>query len=251
MAGSNITLVKEEDLATSDPMKGFILSELQSSFATIKHIGDQIKKLVAIVRGELGLDKEIQDIGDSLVAGRVPVDWLNIWEGPLAPADWLSKFFKKMLRMNEWQRLISEKSLLSSELNLSDLFKPETFLNAYRIIIGAELKLPIEELEMKVSFKRDQAGDRCLKLAGLFVQGGKIEGGTLSGLSKDDKREFSMIPNCYLTYVKSEGEKAEDEGMLDVPVYNDFTRERLITILNLPIDGGEGGEDYIKCGCGD
>jgi dynein heavy chain 2 len=63
-----------------------------------------------------------------LLKGEVPLAWSAIWEGPSNPNSWLRLVTKKAFQLRSWSQRVNQKQ----PLNLSDLFHPETFLNALR-----------------------------------------------------------------------------------------------------------------------
>ena len=64
--------------------------------------------------------------------GMVPPNWETNWEGPENPSDWIRLVNKKAIALLGWLQRIQQKQLLERPVNLSDLFHPETFLNALR-----------------------------------------------------------------------------------------------------------------------
>lgn len=64
--------------------------------------------------------------------GEVPNKWSSIWDGADLPNVWLKGFAKRVYSLKKWVERTNQKSLLDDELNLSELFHPEVFLNALR-----------------------------------------------------------------------------------------------------------------------
>lgn len=63
---------------------------------------------------------------------QVPLLWLSEWEGPEEPALYLRSLVGKTLALGVWEGRGREGRLLQDTLDLSELFHPETFLNALR-----------------------------------------------------------------------------------------------------------------------
>ena len=159
LADSGVSMnISSQDLASDNPIQSFIMGELNHGVTSIKKIGESIKKLIRLLRGEIPLDENLRKLGIDLISNKLPIEWVKIWEGPSLPSQWLNDFFKKVIALNKWlQRLNSSGSndpksqnakLFSQELNLSDLFNPEVFLNAHKLIISRELKVPMEQLKV-------------------------------------------------------------------------------------------------------
>lgn len=63
----------------------------------------------------------------------VPESWTRHWgAGPGNPAVWLKAFMQKTQALAVWLEKMDAGTLLNGELDLSDLFHPDTFLNAIR-----------------------------------------------------------------------------------------------------------------------
>ena len=63
---------------------------------------------------------------------QVPLSWLSEWEGPEEPALYLRSLVGKTLALGAWEGRGREGRLLQDTLDLSELFHPDTFLNALR-----------------------------------------------------------------------------------------------------------------------
>lgn len=229
--------ISEVELAVDDPIESFILSELHSGFIAISRLSEQIKSLVRVIKGEIPLNPALSSLGIDLLISRLPVSWRGIWDGPEVPLEWLRQYFKKMVAMHGWIKLIRAKNLLKETLSLSDLFSPEVFLNAHRVIVSKETGIPMEQLKLILTFAPPSTQSTSLKIGGLFVQGCSVSGGKLCDLSIDESREFIEMPICYISYSKYEEQAINLPNMLSVPLYNDLTREKLISHFDIEITG--------------
>ena len=63
---------------------------------------------------------------------QVPQSWSSRLEGPEDPIQWLRALVAKTLALGSWVEKCNSDSLLRDVLDLSDLFHPDTFLNALR-----------------------------------------------------------------------------------------------------------------------
>ena len=64
---------------------------------------------------------------------QVPSSWCSVWEGPDDPVVYLRSLVAKALALGSWEEKGTAGTLLqSSSLDLSELFHPDTFLNALR-----------------------------------------------------------------------------------------------------------------------
>lgn len=109
--------------------------------------------------------------------GQVPPSWETQWEGPENPSDWIRVVNKKANALLGWLQRIQKKQLLERPVNLSDLFHPETFLNALRQRSARMLKLAIDELKLVSSFETNKVPrDNCIQVEGLWLQGCDFDG---------------------------------------------------------------------------
>lgn len=68
-----------------------------------------------------------------ILAPQVPLSWYKLWEGPLEPMQYIRSMIAKALALKVWQEKGEQGTLLQGEaLDLSELFHPDTFLNALR-----------------------------------------------------------------------------------------------------------------------
>ena len=64
---------------------------------------------------------------------QIPALWLNVWDGPSEPPQYLRLLVAKTLALGLWEEKAMTGQLLDkSTLDLSELFHPDTFLNALR-----------------------------------------------------------------------------------------------------------------------
>ena len=61
-----------------------------------------------------------------------PQSWLNKWDGPEDPLLYLRGLIARAVAIQSWVERAESGRLLQDTLDLSDLFHPDTFLNALR-----------------------------------------------------------------------------------------------------------------------
>lgn len=72
-------------------------------------------------------------LANSLLIHEVPHSWSSQWEGPEDPSTYLRTLVGKTLALGTWEEKSLKGSLLKEgPLDLSEVFKPATFLNALR-----------------------------------------------------------------------------------------------------------------------
>ncbi len=55
-----------------------------------------------VLKGKGFLTRDIQNNVNSLLKGRVPNNWVSLWEGPENPTTWMKSFAKRVFNLNKW-----------------------------------------------------------------------------------------------------------------------------------------------------
>jgi dynein heavy chain 2, cytosolic len=76
---------------------------------------------------------------------------------------------RKLNNVEQWRQLTQSQQLLGQELDLSEVYRPEIFLNALKQRIGREKKIPVNQLKIKSSFSKPS--EMCVKIKNLILQG--------------------------------------------------------------------------------
>ena len=63
---------------------------------------------------------------------QTPLSWLAKWDGPEDPMQYLRGLVTRAVAIQGWVERAESGRLLSEQLDLSELFHPDTFLNALR-----------------------------------------------------------------------------------------------------------------------
>lgn len=95
-----------------------------------------------------------------------------------------------------------DREIFSQTINLSDLFHPDTFLNALRQQTARETKQPMDALVLNTSSSGEVKHGKnvSVKIGGLQLEGCSCEGGRLSE-SAPDSPSVSAFPSCYIAWV--------------------------------------------------
>ena len=87
--------------------------------------------------------------------------------------------------MQKWKALSDNGSLLQRELDLSDLFNPDTFLGALRQLTAREHNISMDELKLSNAWSRSSlAGAKIpIKVTGILIEGAVFDGAKLTDSS--------------------------------------------------------------------
>lgn len=124
--------ITQDHLNSRDPVEGFVFMEIATVKEILAYVHQSITTIGRILQGAEMLSDKSQKEATYLMKGQVPPSWETNWEGPENPSDWIRVVNKKAMALLGWLQKIQQKQLLERPVNLSDLFHPETFLNALR-----------------------------------------------------------------------------------------------------------------------
>ena len=236
MIDAGVPQVKEEQLATTNPIASLIYSEVKTGLAMVKKMAEKFKKLVGVLKGEVPLEKEIEEFGATLLANKVPDDWDNILPDILSPSEWLTTYFKKVTSLKSWIEGIDSGNLLKEDLSLADLLNPDIFLNAYKLYSAQKLSAPVDDLVLETSFEKDNQSSKVppLKVRGLLLQGCSYSNKRLE--EQESKAEYEILPACYFSF-KPRSAVGRASEQLGVPLFTTLSREKQILELLLPFGG--------------
>jgi dynein heavy chain 2 len=95
------------------------------------------------------------------------------------------------------------RDIFSQIINLSDLFRPDTFLNALRQQTAREIKQPMDKLVLNTSWSGEVKHGKnvSIKISGLQLEGCSFDGGFLSE-SALDSTSVTGFPPCYIAWIQ-------------------------------------------------
>ena len=133
---------------------------------------------------------------------QTPQTWQDRWEGPTDPMQYLRAVISKAKAMQQLTSLTRDRELFSQTINLSDLFRPDTFLNAFRQQTARETKQPMDTLVLNTSWSGEvkHSKNNSIKISGLQLEGCSFDGGRLNE-SAPDSPSVTAFPPCYIAWI--------------------------------------------------
>jgi len=126
-------------------------------------------------------------------------------------------------------------------MDLSDLFHPETFLNALRQRSARQLKIAIDELKLVSSFEPNKVSkNTCIQLDGLWLQGCEFDGRRMIDIKDTggNTRELIALPTCFIGWIGQKEPNPYAEGTtVSTPIYHTLDREKLLCKIQVPNQG--------------
>uniref|UniRef100_A0A672FSM8 Cytoplasmic dynein 2 heavy chain 1 n=1 Tax=Salarias fasciatus TaxID=181472 RepID=A0A672FSM8_SALFA len=220
--GSNLIHQKVDPPAEGQrsPVLSFIALEQYNAIRMVQGIHQSLAALSKVIRGTQLLTPEVQKLATALLNQECPLTWQNKWEGPEEPMQYLRAVVTRALAIQSWVERAARQALLSDILDLSELFHPDTFLNALR---------------------QETVG-------GLQLEGCGFDGVHLRE-NQHDSASVSAVPPCYMAWVtqNSAADSAPaPEDSIWLPLYTSSERVKVVTHISLPC--GANPSQWIQTG---
>ncbi|XP_048651719.1 cytoplasmic dynein 2 heavy chain 1-like isoform X1 [Marmota marmota marmota] len=229
------------------PILSFILLEQYNAIRLVQSVHQSLAALSKVIRGTTLLSSEVQKLASALLNQKCPLIWQNKWEGPEDPLQYLRGLVARALAIQNWVDKAEKQILLSDTLDLSELFHPDTFLNALRQETARAMGHSVDSLKFVASWKgRLQEAKLQIKINGLLLEGCSFDGNRLSENQHDSPSVSSVLP-CFMGWIPqgAYGPYSPDE-CISLPVYTSAERDRVVTNIDVPCGGNQ--DQWIQCG---
>ena len=115
--------------AEDPPVLSFLRLERYNAVKLVQFVHSCLAALSRVIRGVNLLSADVQALAQALLQGETPLNWQAAWDGPEDPIQFL---ILRVTALERWLERAERGGLLTAELDLSELFHPDTFLNAGR-----------------------------------------------------------------------------------------------------------------------
>ncbi|XP_056467776.1 cytoplasmic dynein 2 heavy chain 1 isoform X1 [Gadus chalcogrammus] len=230
------------------PVQSFIVLEQFNAVRLVQSIHHSLAALSKVIRGTQLLTAEVQKLATALLNQECPQTWLNKWEGPEEPMQYLRAVVTRALAIQGWVERAGRQALLADTLDLSDLFHPDTFLNALRQETARSMNCSMDSLKFVTSWMRPiQEAKLQVKVGGLQLEGCSFDGTRLSE-NQHDSPSVSAVPPCYMAWVthSSSSSSAGLQECIWLPVYSSSERVKVVAQVALP--SGANPSQWIQTG---
>uniref|UniRef100_A0A8B9SHL9 Cytoplasmic dynein 2 heavy chain 1 n=1 Tax=Anas platyrhynchos TaxID=8839 RepID=A0A8B9SHL9_ANAPL len=229
------------------PISSFITLEQFSAIRLVQSVHQSLASLSKVIRGTSLLSPEVQKLANALLNQKCPLAWQSKWEGPEDPLQYLRSLVARALAVQNWVEKSKRQKLLSDTLDLSELFHPDTFLNALRQETARVMSCSVDSLKFTASWKgRIQEGKLQVKISGLQMEGCSFDGNRLSENLHDSPSVSSVLP-CYMAWIPQDAYGPySPEECITLPVYTSMERDRVVTNIDVPCGGNQ--DRWIQCG---
>ncbi|XP_019385809.1 PREDICTED: cytoplasmic dynein 2 heavy chain 1 [Crocodylus porosus] len=229
------------------PILSFIILEQYNAILLVQSVHQSLAALSKVIRGTSLLSSEVQRLASALLNQKCPLAWQNKWEGPEDPLQYLRGLVSRALAIQNWVDKAEKQTLLSDTLDLSELFHPDTFLNALRQETARVMGFSMDSLKFTASWKgRIQEAKLQVKISGLQLEGCSFDGNRLSENQHDSPSVSSVLP-CYMAWIAQDAYGPySPEECISLPVYTSAERDRVMTNIDVPC--GQNQDQWIQSG---
>ncbi|KAG5876642.1 hypothetical protein JTB14_012987 [Gonioctena quinquepunctata] len=188
----------------------FLNEEFGNALVLLQMIHKCFGSLKKTCKGLVAPDEMDLAVGSSLLNHETPRQWLNFWNGPKEPIQYMRTAM-------------------------------DAFLASHKQDFSRSARISMDELSLQTSWKpRNDA----LILTDLLVEGGVFENGALKHCTANSEN-INIVPNCYLNWSEKRN-ILDQENSIDIPVYSTSSREQKVFLIQIPCDKKEKNR-WIQC----
>jgi dynein heavy chain 2 len=231
----------------SSPVQSFIHLERYNAIKAVQFVHLSLASLSKVLRGTQLLTSDVQTVGSALINLETPMSWLEKCDGPEDPVNYLRGLVSRAVAIQTWVEKAEQGRLLTETLDLSELFHPDTFLNALRQQTAREMKCSMDSLKFACSWSGGVHGSKTnVKIGRLQLEGCSFDGSRLSENLRDSPT-VSEIPPCVIAWISKDSPNIYGEkDAISIPLYYSSDRDRLITRMDIPCSGSQ--SQWLQCG---
>lgn len=225
--------------ATGDPIQSFVELEYFNGVKLIQTVHKSLSGLSKVIRGTALLDEKVSKLADSLLKQTTPSNWQKLWDGPEDPMVYTKAIVEKANEIQKWKGLAEQGSLLNNELDMADLFHPDTFLGALRQLTAREYGIAMDELKFVNTWSRNGISNAKLpiQIGGVMIEGAAFDGSKLV-MSSHDAPTFSMVPPVTVGWIPGDSPNVYHENeAIRLPLYYSSEREKIVSYMDVPSGG--------------
>ncbi|CAG2190736.1 DNCH2 [Mytilus edulis] len=229
------------------PVVSFIKLEYYNAIKLVQSIHQSLASLSKIIRGTMLLTSEAQKLAAALLHQETPLTWLSNWDGPEDPIQYLRGLVSRAIAIQTWVDKATHNTILRDTLDLSELFHPDTFINALRQQTARELGVSMDSLKFGASWKGSIQGAKIqVRIGGLLMEGCSFDGSRLSENQRDSP-SVSGIPPCVIGWIPKDSPDAYSlDDTISIPIYTSNERDRIVAKMEVPCGGNK--NVWLQCG---
>ncbi|KAH3756292.1 cytoplasmic dynein 2 heavy chain 1 [Pelomyxa schiedti] len=226
--------------SSASPIDAFVIMQASSARALLQHVDNDVSNINEYIMGRIPLSAEIHALGTSLLLDHVPESWESKWDGgPTEAVLWVRVLVQKTSAIQGWMKNCLAGTLLSWPLNLNDLFHPSTFVDALCQQTARSMRRTLDTLTLVATWtKVPSISTPSATISGMLLQGCTIDSSGRLVDAEATAPELVPTPALTLYWLPAETPSPYAGTMtVDVPVYLNLQREKLVMTLSLPCTG--------------
>uniref|UniRef100_A0A670Y4J1 Dynein cytoplasmic 2 heavy chain 1 n=1 Tax=Pseudonaja textilis TaxID=8673 RepID=A0A670Y4J1_PSETE len=187
------------------PILSFVILEQFNAIRLVQSIHQSLAALSKVIRGTSLLSSEVQKLASALLNQKCPLTWQSKWEGPEDPLQYLRAVVARAHAIQNWVSKAENQTLLLDTLDLSELFHPDTFLNALRQETARVMTCSVDSLKFTASWKGQiREAKLQVQISGLQLEGCSFDGNRLSENQHNSSSVSTVLP-CYMAWIPQVG----------------------------------------------
>lgn len=218
------------------PIESFVYMEVTNAHKLVSLMDDSMSGISRVLKGTAMLTSSILSDATAIMGGDVPAAWDSLWEGPLRPPAYLRAVAGRAVALKSWVNRVGSQQLLKSNIQLSDLFRPATFLNALRQQAARTYRVSMDRLKLVTSSAGSLSQHVAINVEGLLLQGAIFDQGLTEVVA--DSKVLSVMPSLAMAWVRDD-DAAQFQGgnIAKIPMYLTPSREQLVSEISLKCGG--------------
>ncbi|GAB1603232.1 cytoplasmic dynein 2 heavy chain 1-like isoform X1, partial [Argonauta hians] len=243
---------KQKD-GTTSPLLAFLQLEKYNAVKLIQFVHSSLAGLSKVIRGSQLLTPNVQKLAEALLDQETPTKWLEFWDGPENPVNFLRGLVSRTSAVLHWVEMAENNTILDQQLDLASLFHPGTFLDAFRQQTARVVKCSMDTLRFACNWQHPASGAYLtLRISGLLLEGCMFDGKNLSD-NAPESPTVCPLPTCYISWIPKDSPQKTSSSIITVtdtislPVYYSSQRDQVVTYLDLPCAASDPNH-WLQCG---
>uniref|UniRef100_W5MJK1 Cytoplasmic dynein 2 heavy chain 1 n=1 Tax=Lepisosteus oculatus TaxID=7918 RepID=W5MJK1_LEPOC len=236
----------------ASPVLSFIILEQFNAIRLVQSIHQSLAALSKVIRGTSLLTSEVQKLATALLNQECPQSWQSKWEGPEDPMQYLRAVVARALAIQSWVEKAGRQSLLSDALDLSELFHPDTFLNALRQETARLMGCSMDSLKVGINIHSVNCNMNQYN-EGDWNNNKNSRGNNKAIFVYRVPSPVTFFYSCCLHLFSPFWapfgftiECYSPEECISLPLYTSAERTRVVTNIDVPCGGNS--DQWIQCG---
>lgn len=148
--------------------------------------------------------------------------------------------------MKNWVVALNQKTLYDDRLPLGVFLEPEILLNTLRQKTCRQIKKPLDDLEINVTFGEDALNDSLFsfKIADVVLEGGRMSRGSIEASNNVSERE--KVDLVTIGFVEK-GKGNLPLKTVELPLYLTNSKEEMLLRMKVPCAGDK--NEVLLAGC--